>query len=177
MNFPVRQQPVIIPIDNPAQKEPPSNVSGVSPPPGPQDLVQPMPPPNPEPPPIAVQRADEALAKDTALSGKGKGIGAKTGKGTKTKAKDAQTKAGSKARSYGTIGEQPIEMHRIDTPPKETTGAAKKSQSRIGVNSIKILQRNYRVNKQGTRGKNTKCREPNGPDAEVQQGGTRQGRW
>ncbi len=77
----------------------------------------------------------------------------KTGKG-KVKANEAQTKTGGKARTYGTIGEQPIEIHRIDTPPKETTGAAKKSKSRIGANSIKTLQRNYRINKQSTRSRN-----------------------
>ena len=49
----------------------------------------------------------------------------KTGKG-KVKAKDAAPSTGGKARNYGTIGEEPIETHRMDTPPKETTGAAKK---------------------------------------------------
>ena len=38
-----------------------------------------------------------------------------------------QAKADSKSRTYGTIGEEPIETHRIDTPPKESKGAAKKS--------------------------------------------------
>ena len=60
----------------------------------------------------------------------------------------------SKARAYGSIGEEPIETHRMDTPSKETSGAAKKSQNRIGANSIKILQRNYRNSKQSTRGRN-----------------------
>ena len=77
----------------------------------------------------------------------------KTGKG-KTKAKEVQASAGGKARSFGTIGEEPIETFRIDTPPKERKGATKKSQSRTGTNSIKILQRNYRVDKQSTRGRN-----------------------
>mgnify|MGYP002807878047 CR=1 FL=1 len=121
-------------------------------------MVQPMPAPNPEPPPVAMQRADAALAKDAAL-GKGKGTGANTGKGKglvktgkgKTKAKDAHAKPGGKARTYGSIGEEPIETHRMDTPPKETTGAAKKSESRTGDNSIKILQRNYGAKRQSIR--------------------------
>ena len=45
MNPPARKEPAILPVNNPAQREPPENVSGVTPPPGPQDLVQPMPAP------------------------------------------------------------------------------------------------------------------------------------
>ena len=135
MHPPVRPPatPAVIPINNPAQREPPLNVSGASPAPGPQDIVQPVPAPNPEPPIVAVDRAEAALTKDAALSGKGKGVPAKSGKG-KTKAREEARRAGGKvqARSYGSIGEEPIETHRMDTPPKGQPKGADRKRNRIG---------------------------------------------
>ena len=156
MHPPVRPPatPAVIPINNPAQREPPLNVSGASPAPGPQDIVQPVPAPNPEPPTVAVDRAEAALAKDAALSGKGKGVPAKSGKG-KTKAREEARRAGGKvqARSYGSIGEEPIETHRMDTPPKEPPKGADRKRNRIG-DSIRLLQQNYRAKRQSTKGRN-----------------------
>ena len=116
--------------------------------------MQPVPAPNPEPRTVAVDRAEAALAKDAALSGKSKGIPAKSGKG-KTKAREEAHRAGSKvqARSYGSIGEEPIETHRMDTPPKEPPKGADRKRNRIG-DSIRLLQQNYRAKRQSSKGRN-----------------------
>ena len=116
---PVPAVPVILPINNPAQKEPP--ISGSDPaaqPVGPAALPNPPPPIEKEPAPI--------------VSGKGKGNN--TGKGVSNKKqREAHDKIMNKSKGYGTIKEQPIEVIAMNTPPRAAKGADRKSRERRAV--------------------------------------------
>ena len=127
---PAPTDPIIIPINNPVQKEPPRQNTGAPPVTGAAALPNPPPPPEPEPPSLVEVTA--------ARKGKKKSKG-------KNKKQD-NDKPLTHGRGFGSIAEQPVETHTISTPPKEEQkGARKKRQSRTGDDSLKLLQRTYRA--------------------------------
>ena len=54
----------------------------------------------------------------------------KAGKGKKNQAQ-VNNKTGGKSRGFGSIAEQPIETHRIDTPPRTAWSKEVKQESII----------------------------------------------
>ena len=81
---PANPAPTILPIDNPAQREPPKAISGPEAQPVGTAAIPNVPsPPEPEPPNVAVAVAESKM-------GKGKGVKTKTSKGRSQQANQRQ---------------------------------------------------------------------------------------